>query len=214
MHEVEYWAPKGEEPADLTEKGIELWSSGIELIRKIELTIELTKLSPSAIFLSDCWVAFRYSEGFTAEMLAKLLEFYAEGLLQKEDRQLQETLEYSLCTDLFDHQELGAAVWTYLMRKERPEELQRVIARNSGNLDWGIKVAELHRLASHPNTHRAAYEALRSALFWEGGDEHRIDRYEAMELYEKLDVEPFRDEINEPEHYASLGQVEFELQQI
>lgn len=170
---------RGLESTDLIE---ELWRTDLSVEEKITLSLELNELEPSYAVLMSMWLEYDTSNGVTMERNDLIYSYYFSALSNPE-KDLKDSIEYSLYFDILEDPNINREAWNYFLNNNFNSRLQRIMLANSGPVPYDLKHLLYERLIDSDGFHSNIYNSIRHSCFDNCG---KIDKEQALEILNKL----------------------------
>lgn len=170
----------------------EIWRLDLDVNKKIILSLELNDLKPSYSILMNMWLEYSFSNSSNKEWNELIYSYYLLALSDS-DKDLTDTVEYSLYFDILEDPERNKEAWNYFLNSGPNERFLRIMLTNSGPVPYDIKHQLYEKLINSTAFHQDLYISICHSCFDNCGN---IDKEQAYEILLKLDLNEQLKELN------------------
>jgi len=181
----------------------ELWEASLTVKEKIILSLEIYDLEPSYSVLTSMWLEYKCSNGETKEYNNIIFEKYQKEL-STSDKDLSETMEYSLYFDVFEDPDKNRDAWNYFLNNHPTNKFLKIMLANSGPVPYDLKHRLYEQFIKDENFHLDIYKSIRHSCFDNCGN---VNKERARYIFTNLNLADKMDEVNKYDYYRNYEDV-------
>ena len=190
-----------------------IWSQKLRAEEKIELSLLVFDQVNTYSSLTNLWLEYSVSGTMTSELNKIIYRKYQTDLSQSE-KDLGNSMEYSLYFDIFDSPELQLEAWNYFISNDPSDKFLIIMLFNAAPLPYSVKDKLYQALLRFDKFHEAIYKSIRNSLSYANFYAVEFENKKALEIISQLKIAEKIAELDKEKGYQPYDQLVASLKKV